>query len=131
MTISMNSSSKYPFILVTWKSCFIELIAQCPRKFKRECNKLEGRIFSWSFLWYTCIHVCIYIWYICINVNLDRVRIERCDQTKYLEESNINMWDDINAKNMIIKMLSENINKITSSFNNSNDTYLLTKHQQN
>ena len=41
------------------------------------------------------------------------------------------MWDDINAKNMIVKMLSENINKITSSFNNSNDTYLLTKHQQN
>ena len=40
-----------------------------------------------------------------INVHLDRVRTEQSDQTKYLEENNKNMWDDIAAKNMIIEML--------------------------
>ena len=59
-----------------------------------------------------------------INVNLDRVRTEQCDQTKYLEENNNNMWDDIATKNMIIKMLLENLNKTTNSFYNSNDSEL-------
>ena len=50
-----------------------------------------------------------------ISVNLDRVRTEQCDQTKYFAENNKNMWDDIATKNMIIKTLSENLNKITNS----------------
>ena len=33
-----------------------------------------------------------------INVNLDRVRSEQCDRTKYLEENKKNMWDDIATK---------------------------------
>ena len=66
-----------------------------------------------------------------INVNLDRVRTEQCDQTKCLEKNNKNMWDDIATKNMIIKMLSKKLNKITNSFYNSNDSDLLTKRQQN
>ena len=41
------------------------------------------------------------------------------------------MWDDIATKNMIIKMLSENLNKVKNSFYNSNDSGLLTKRQQN
>ena len=41
------------------------------------------------------------------------------------------MLHDIATKNMIIKMLWENVNKITISFYNSNDSDLLTKRQQN
>ena len=41
------------------------------------------------------------------------------------------MWDVIATKNIIIKMLSENFNKITISFYISNDSDLLTKRQQN
>ena len=41
------------------------------------------------------------------------------------------MWYDIGTQNMIIEMLSENLNKSTNSFYNSNDSDLLTKHQQN
>ena len=66
-----------------------------------------------------------------INVNLDRVRTEHCDQTKYSQENNNNMWYDIGTQNMIIEMLSENLNKTTNSFYNSSDSDLLTKHQQN
>ena len=33
-----------------------------------------------------------------INVNLDHVRTEQCDQTKYFEENKKNMWDDIATK---------------------------------
>ena len=51
-----------------------------------------------------------------INVPLDRVRTEQWDQTKYIEENSNNMWDNIATKNMITKMLSENLNKITNSF---------------
>ena len=65
-----------------------------------------------------------------INVNSDRVRTEQCEQTKCFEE-NTNMWDNIATKIMIIKMLSENLNKITNFFYNSNDSDLLTKRQQN
>ena len=57
-----------------------------------------------------------------INVNLGRAWTEQCDQTKYLEENNKNTWDDIATKNMIIKMLSKNLNKITNSFYNSNNS---------
>ena len=39
--------------------------------------------------------------------------------------------DDIATKNMIIKRLSKDLNKITNSFYNSNDSDLLTKRQQN
>ena len=66
-----------------------------------------------------------------INVNLDRVQTKQCDQTRYLEENIKNMWDDIATKNMIIKMLSENLKKITNSFYNSNNSDLSTKRQQN
>ena len=62
-----------------------------------------------------------------IDVNLDHVRTEQCDQTKYLEENNKNMWNDIATRNMIIKMLSENLNKTTNSFYNSNDSDLFNK----
>ena len=65
-----------------------------------------------------------------INVNLDHVRTEQCDQTKYLEE-NKKKTDDIATKSMIIKRLSKNSIKITNSFHNSNDSDLLTKRQQN
>ena len=41
------------------------------------------------------------------------------------------MLHDIATKNMIIKMLWENVNKITNSFYNSNHSDLLTKRQQN
>ena len=51
-----------------------------------------------------------------INFPLDRVRTEQWDQTKYIEENSNNMWDNIATKNMITKMLSENLNKITNSF---------------
>ena len=66
-----------------------------------------------------------------INVNLDRVRTEQCYQTKYFEENNKNIWDDIATKNIIITMLSENLNKIINSFYNSNGSDLLTTRRQN
>ena len=66
-----------------------------------------------------------------INVNLGRAWTEQCDQTKYLEENNKNTCDDIAIKNMIIKMLSENLYKITNSFYNSNDSVFFIKRQQN
>ena len=53
-----------------------------------------------------------------ISVNLDLVRTEQCDQTKYFAENNKLMWDDNAIKNMIIKTLSENLNKITNSYYN-------------
>ena len=62
-----------------------------------------------------------------LNVNLDRVRTEQFNQTKYLEENNKNMWNDIATKNITIEVLSENLHKITNSFYNSNDSDLLTK----
>ena len=43
-----------------------------------------------------------------INVNLDHVRTEQCDQTKYLEE-NKKKTDGIATKNMIITRLSKNL----------------------
>ena len=61
-----------------------------------------------------------------ISVNLDHVRTEQCDQTKYFAENNKNA-----IKNMIIKTLSENLNNITNSYYNWNDSDLLTKRQQN
>ena len=66
-----------------------------------------------------------------INVNLGCAWTEQCDQTKYLEENNKNTCDDIAIKNMIIKMLSENLYKITNSFYNSNDSVFFIKRQQN
>ena len=41
------------------------------------------------------------------------------------------MWDDVATKDMIIKMLSENLNKITNFFCNWNKSGLLTKCRQN
>ena len=38
-----------------------------------------------------------------INANLDHVRTEQCDQTKYFEENKKNMWDDIATKIWLLK----------------------------
>ena len=66
-----------------------------------------------------------------INVTLDHVWTDQCDQTKYSKENSKNMWDDIATKNMITKMLSENLNKITNSFYTWNESDLSAKHHQN
>ena len=51
-----------------------------------------------------------------INLNIDRVRIEQCDQTKKLEDNFKNMRKEIVTKNTTIKLLSENHNRVTYFF---------------
>ena len=62
-----------------------------------------------------------------INLNIDTIWTEQCDQTKRLEDNSKNMWEEIATKNTTIKLLSENLNQITNSYNK----IIITENQEN
>ena len=70
-----------------------------------------------------------------LSKNIDQVRMEQCDQTKFMAGMT-NIFEESKTKTEIIKMLSENVNTTTAYWNISENkkviktNQLILKHKQ-